>query len=267
MRKGLNHLSSSGAADGQIPVWNAAAQEWEPTNQNASGITGLTSADSSVTITDNGDGTLDLAAAGGGGGGGGASVPLDPASLNATYGDHFTGASLAGKWSRIGYVAGDEQYATGGGTWLEVDTPRGAANYWYQTAPAGNFTIVVKMLMVKGGAVMFGPLILDNSGNGVAAIPYNAPDAMLVGSVAAGSYGSASQNDGGTIHNTVASGQPVWLRLNKTGTAYKAAASTNGLMWRKWTPTLTSAITPTRIGFGGILGTAAQVAVDWFDVQ
>jgi hypothetical protein len=77
-------LNQSDATDNQGLVWSDALGIWLP----GFVVRGLTSADASVTITDNGDGTLDLAAAGGGGGGGGSAViayvAYEPASL-ATY--------------------------------------------------------------------------------------------------------------------------------------------------------------------------------------
>lgn len=66
VRPGLHQIDRSGATAGQVPVWDPASQTWKASNQ--SGITGLTSVDSSVTISDNGNGTLNLATAGGGGG-------------------------------------------------------------------------------------------------------------------------------------------------------------------------------------------------------
>lgn len=62
MQPGLHQLAQSAAADGQVPGWDNALGLWTPIDV----VRGLTSDDASVTVTDNGDGTLDLAAAGGG---------------------------------------------------------------------------------------------------------------------------------------------------------------------------------------------------------
>lgn len=70
MRIGLHDIAQSAATDGQVPGWDDLNGLWVPSTV----VRGLTSGDASVTITDNGDGTLDLAAAGGGGGGGGAGI-------------------------------------------------------------------------------------------------------------------------------------------------------------------------------------------------
>lgn len=58
MRPGPHHIGTTGATDGDALVYDADIDEYGP----GAVVTGLTSADSSVTITDNGDGTLDLAA-------------------------------------------------------------------------------------------------------------------------------------------------------------------------------------------------------------
>lgn len=66
MRAGPEHTGTTGATAGDGLVYDPDTDEYGP----GPVVQGLISADTSVTITDNGDGTLDLAAAGGGGGGG-----------------------------------------------------------------------------------------------------------------------------------------------------------------------------------------------------
>jgi hypothetical protein len=69
-RPGPEMIGTDGASDGDALVYNAATDEYEPgAGGGGGGITGLTSADATVDITDNGDGTLDLSAPGSGGGG------------------------------------------------------------------------------------------------------------------------------------------------------------------------------------------------------
>lgn len=194
---------------------------------------------------------------------------LDPTSLHATYGDHFTSSSLAAKWNRVGYVSGDEQHQMGGGTWMQIDTPRAAGNYWYQTCPAGDFTVTAKMLAASTGNVMVGPLIVDNTGKGVASFVYASSEGYYVGVLAGAVYNSTSFQIVATRMYIVAvSMLPVWLKLEKSGTAYRATASVNGQLWRKWTATVSPAsFTPTRMGFGAVFGTPDAMAIDWFNVQ
>lgn len=72
-------LFAPGAADG---VHGLVVEDEKVTGVTPV-LTGLTSGDSSVTITDNGDGTLNLAASGGGGGGG-SSAPVVKRTANGS---------------------------------------------------------------------------------------------------------------------------------------------------------------------------------------
>lgn len=213
-------------------------------------------------------------AAGGGGGGSGVSpFALDPATLHATYGDHFTGSSLAAKWSRAGsYVAGDETYQQGGGTFLKT-AQRAAGSYYYQAAPAGDFSLVMAVNFFTGVQQMFGLMIVDNSGNGVGGGWYNnAPDGPIVVQLVGAAYDGA--HNAGTSNpralNFINFGVRTWYKLVKSGTSYSIFLSTNGSTWSPWALSLTVAFTPTRIGFGTFYSGSTQagaVAIDFFDVQ
>src|SRR5690349_11230206 len=99
MRLGLHQLAQSGATDQQVPVWDDASDVWIPGDVS--------------------------------GGGGTSDDLLTPSSLNATYGDHFTGSSLDAKWTRVTYASGDETYQAGGGSWLQT-AARTTGAYYYQ---------------------------------------------------------------------------------------------------------------------------------------
>lgn len=198
-----------------------------------------------------------------------AAYPLDTRTLHSTYGDHFTGSSLDAKWTRRGsYVSGDEQHQMGGGTWMQVDTPRAAGSYWSQTAPSGDFTVVCKIMVGSTGNVMAGPMVLDSSGNGVGATIYASSEAYYVGVVAAGVFNSTLNANVVTRAYVVGvSMQPVWLKLHKSGTNYRAAMSINGVLWMEWTATISKVMTVDRIAFGPFFGTPDAFAIDWFDVE
>lgn len=69
-RPGPEMIGTDGASDGDALVYNAETDEYEPApggGGGGGGITGLTSADATVDITDNGDGTLDLSTSSGAG--------------------------------------------------------------------------------------------------------------------------------------------------------------------------------------------------------
>ena len=202
-----------------------------------------------------------------GGGGGGSSYALDPATLNATYGDHFTGASLDAAWTRVGYTSTGESYQKGGGTWLQQDTSKGAANYYWRTAPSGDFSIVMSGI-VYGDGKMFGPMILDSSGNGIQGAAYNSGDGHWTFGCTGASYNSTNTNISMPTGTHVNTGARTWYKLTKTGTSYVSTLSTNGQVWRPPTSAVTSfTTTPTRIGFGNIFGTCIGFAIDFFDVQ
>lgn len=198
----------------------------------------------------------------------GGGYPLDPAVLNATYGDHFKGASLDPKWTRVGYIASDETYQAGGGTYLLVNAPRTQANYYYQACPAGDFTMVMKAFCGHIASVMWGLMLMDNTGAGVGVAPYNAPDGAGLFPLTAGAYsGSGSSNDATPTNAVTSTGELAWYKLQKVGNVYTGSMSVNGLVWRSTNPTLTLGFVPTRMGFGGFLATSRQFGVDFFDVQ
>lgn len=194
-----------------------------------------------------------------------------PESLHATYGDDFDAASLAAKWTRVSYIAADEQYAQGAGTtWLEIDVARAAGSYYYQTASNVDLTLQAGLsCYLPSGGTMFGLLALDASGNGVGAGVYNSsPNGPLVGTVTAGVYDSATfAGAKGVAGPYISSGGKWHVQLNRVGTAWKMRFSTNGEIWSPWTATITKTITLARIGFGAFFGTPNAFAVDYFDVQ
>lgn len=196
-------------------------------------------------------------------------APIDPAVLNATYGDHFTGTDIdTGKWSRAGsYVNADD---SANNSWLVVEPGRTTGSYYYQTAPSGDWTIVMKYA-ASGATIMFGILVTDNSGNGIGAGLYNSGgsnNGPIVGNVSSGAYSSGFQEQFFPFGTGALNGGATWTKVEKSGGGYRTASSMNGEVWGPWTPTHTpSAFTPTRIGFGCFYNTVKHFQVDYFDVQ
>jgi hypothetical protein len=190
-------------------------------------------------------------------------LPTD-STLNATYGDHFTGSSLdTAKWTRYNISSGAETSYTDA-TVLEValaDTT--AARQYHQPAPSGDFSVVLRQSL-NGGGSMIGPMIIDSSGNGIAASQYG-DGAGYMWYVTAYAYGGT----GAILSTTVAvyNGQWNWVEINKSGTDYKWRISGNGFTWSSWSTTYSWAGTVDRVGFGRIYGTTAETwRVDSFNI-
>lgn len=223
--------------------------------------------DAAGALTNNGAGVLSWVAAGGGGGGSGP-IRTILKTLHATYGDDFTGASLAVKWSRAGNaVSGQESFQVDSDaatpTWMRWT--RGATGGWiYQTAPAGDFTLIGCLGGWNGSGVMHGPVIVDSAGTGVGATFYSSPSSYLVTSLTTMAYASNFAQGAGMTNPY--DGSRVWLRLRKSGTSYFVSASFDGEKWAPESTALTWAGTPTQIGFGHWFGANPIVDIDAFNV-
>lgn len=190
---------------------------------------------------------------------------------SGTYGDTFDTGSLDAKWTRVGFTSSDETYQVGTGSSEMQIAGRGAGNYYYQAAPAGDFDVIWAGEIYASAALMFGPIIVDNTGFGVAAGYYNSsPNGPLVGTVSSGAYDGAFQA-GPTppLGSTAMDGTTkTWIRLRKVGTAYSVAVSTDGEAWLTASSTISRSFTPTRVGFGPWYSTGmTNCKVDVFDVR
>lgn len=202
------------------------------------------------------------------------STPLTPSSLHATFGDHFAGASLDAKWTRVGYVSGDETYQAGGGSFLQI-APRATGNTYYYQASTGigsSFALVGKFIVQSASNTnAFGLIATDTSGNGAGVTMYTSStiDGAITMRISGGTFNTTFTQTIVTGAGTVArAGTPIWLRLNYASGVVTCQYSVNGIFWSDTSPTVTPpAFTLARVGFGGIQGTVSRVAIDWFDVQ
>lgn len=186
--------------------------------------------------------------------------------------DDFDGSSLGGAWTRVGYVSGDESYRQGrDGSWLQV-TGRAAGNYYYMTAPGGDFVVTMRSAWRVSATAMWGILITNSSGNGIGAGWYNSsPDGGIVGTIVGGGYTSGFTDCSNSLpKGTLAGGggEATWLQCQKSGNTYRIRGSIDGELWLPWSATYTpSSFTPTRVGFGGFYSSGvASFGVDLFDV-
>lgn len=264
---GLHSITSSSSNTLQRPTVNFRAG----TN------VGLTATDT------DGDGTLDTitihstgAAAGGGGGGGGSSgYDLDSYTIDGTYGDDFTAASLSGSWTRRNFTSGAETYQLGqAATYMRVvTTSRAAGDGYFRAAPGGDWTIAMKLISRwhagSKDRTSLAVCVVDSSGNGVAVQMYDAPIACLAIGLSSYTYDSTFQQTPAFTGSIILDHRPVWLSLRKSGTNYYGAFSVDGEAWSPETPAKSWAGTVDRIGMIaplGFLGASTHyVDVDWFN--
>jgi hypothetical protein len=207
---------------------------------------------------------------GGGGGGGTRAFGLDPATPDATYGDEFTGASLDAKWSRHNQTAGEETYQSGGlaSTLRVAYSTATASRYIYQTAPNGTnetWTTSVSWYQETNTGQMFALLMVDSSGNGVAALPYDNVNGLYLANVTGHVYTSslASISTLKPPPGYYQSGGRVWIRLRKATGLYAASYSLDGQDWSREATGTPTAFTPARVGIGRILGNQGNTIGVW----
>lgn len=293
-RIGLHQLAQSAAADGDLAAWDDAAGLWVPIAPPAAGMADPTTTKGDLIVRGasavgrlavGSDGqvlTADSTQAAGmkwaaAAAGGGDPFALNPATLHATYGEHFTGAALPAGWTRAGsYVSGDEAYQQGGGSWLR-SAARTPGSYYYRSAPSGDFSLVMSAIYYTNTSAMFGIICVDNTGAGVAGGWYNgSPNGPITAQLNTGtayngsSFTQPASSTGprGTVIGD--SGHRVWYKLTRVGNNWTTRLSMNGLVWSPPTAALGVTFTPTRIGFGCFFGGATiadGLAVDFLDVQ
>lgn len=124
-----------------------------------------------------------------------------------------------------------------------------AGRAYLRPAPAeADFQLIVKMRRDVGGH-MYGPIAVDDAGDGVIGSWYSSPASWLtLRSTGWGYSGGFTQ---GATESTPTGVH--WLRLTKSGTSYTTAYSLNGIAWSAETPALTWTGTPTKVGIGCIL--------------
>lgn len=214
--------------------------------------------------------TIDSTASGGGGGGGGGRPPLDSTTLHATYGDDFTAGTLDAKWTRRNLTSSDDSIDTSDYGCLITNIPNGspAGRGYLQMAPAGDFSIILSLVIWgtnNSANSMFGPMVIDSSGNGIGFSPYD-DEKAYIWNLSSYEYGSTGASMWWTAKDHFA-GQPHWLRIRKSGTTYYASASRDG---RRWSPEISGTWggTVDRIGFGKFYnaGVLMTTMVDRFNV-
>lgn len=192
-------------------------------------------------------------------GGGLALYPLDSVSLDGTFGDDFDEASLNARWSRHNQTSGEETYQLGprASTLRVIYSTATASRYIYQAAPNNtNETWDCSFSIYQNTTTnqMFGLLMVDSSGNGVAACMYDNASGLFLMNIASHAFSSQLSTTAYAL-GTHRYGQRVWIRLGKASGVYTASFSVDG---EAYSPTVTgtpTSFTPARVGVGRFNGT------------
>lgn len=250
-------------------------------------------AGANVTVDDTDPANPIVSAPGGGGSGSGVSAPDGtptvntlPAIPNAKDDEFNDGSGMSGpvnglnaKWSKRNlatpsWIVLDEAKAPG---CVMLDLPSGAAadQALYQSAPAGDFRLTVRMsFMVPtvGSRSMYGLFIVDTAGTGVC-ITMDDPNADVprLRTMTAWASGS-SLAVLGTRGHLWGNGADTYMSLRKSGGTYYAAAWHSERIMPVAVLEVSAAVafTPAHIGFGRSFQSPTQAAhlyVDWFRVS
>jgi hypothetical protein len=176
--------------------------------------------------------------------------------------DAFSGPALSSEWTRQTITSSHETLDSSG---MDLDVIGAGEGYYKSLASLGltasdDFTVEVEFGK-SSTAAMIGPWILDDSGTGVQASNYSNPNALLTLRASSWGYGgSFAQGVAGNVN-------PCRLRLRKQGTSYYSSRSVDGgATWSVETTAFTWTGTPTRVGFGSILNSAALTNIKPFKV-
>lgn len=202
------------------------------------------------------------------GGGGGSTRPyLDQTTLHSTYGDDFTAGSLDAKWTRRNLTT--ETFQTADDGWLQVSLGGSGSvdKQYHQTAPSGDFEVTLSMTQFSSGIEnMFGPMIIDSSGNGVGVSTYqNLAVLWNLSAYTYSSYGNQQYFNGSTASTSLGTGGlHHWLRIKKVGTTYTGYFSLDGRQWSNALAgsSVTWSGTVNRIGFGRWYYPASMTVLD-----
>lgn len=220
----------------------------------------------------------------------GSPYPLDRYTIDGTYGDDFTAASLSGSWTRRNYVSGAETYQVGiDATYLRIDTTgRANGDGYLRAAPSGDWTFATKYItrFMGTNTQNLGLVVVDTNGTGINAFFYaGAPASLIVTDLTTyTSYGGNYTQPGGSGVSPnkaifeapfrLMLERPVWISLRKSGTSYFGAYSFDGEVWSPESPGRTWTGTVDRVGLlhgtlGNVGGSATPsvtpIDIDWFN--
>lgn len=293
----LGDVDTTGVADNDVLAYDSGTSTWGPAAAGGSGsvatdaiwdakgdIAGGTGAntaarlavgtDGHVLTADSGETTgMKWAAVAASGGG----YALDSYTLDATYGDDFTAASLGtALWTRRGITSGAETYQVGKeATYLRIaQTGLTRGDGYYQSAASGDWTVACAAVSrYIGDPIGWGLSVVDSAGSGLDVMVYNASRRLyLLPTTTYSTYGGggvAGSIDFLVSHPWV-SHEKAWFYLRKSGTSYYASYSFDGEAWgpevgpASWAGTVDRwGLVYTCLGNAGAAG--SYIDIDWFN--
>jgi hypothetical protein len=238
----LGDVNAPTPGDGDVLTWDAGSSEWTAAAPSAPG--------------------------------GSSAYSLDDVTLHATYGDHFTGSSLAAKWTRRNLGDQLEQYAVSGGSWLRAFIDGSTVDkQWTQSLSPVPTDVEVFIGFTYHGLATnddgIGPFIIDSTGAGFGAYFLGTVDTFRSTTLTA--YVKATEVDAAITNRSVRAQQKRWIAVRRLAlehaTLYVARFSDDGCTWTDNCGLVASSVTPDRIGWGRMQGTPrCEIGIDVFNV-
>jgi len=229
------------------------------------------------TVTVVNTGTVQTGPAGPPGASGTSRAPLDSYTLDGTFGDDFTEASLNARWTRRNFTGSNETYQSGlGATCILITmTGRTGGDAYFQTAPAGDWTFMMSGFILNALLPFWSIVAVNSSGTGIGTFSAGSPNVIGLGTITTyTSYGGTFvAQDHPAVTPVMVAAAKYWQYLRKSGTTYYHAYGLSGEQWSTEV-SLTSGVTVDRVGmmahpysYGTASGgtTASSMLVDVFN--
>lgn len=184
-------------------------------------------------------------------------------ATDPTYGDDMVGPVIKGIWTKRN-IAQTETFITPTKVRGSYVNHRAMQLHFdaqgdniLQTAPAGDFELIVGIRNLSNYGTMSGLMIVDSAGSGVGFSPYN-DGSCYTWNISTYNYGSTGTQLAGAA--PVLNGA-FWLSLKKVGTNYTGKISTDGVTWSSGVTT-GNAFTVNRMGIGRLFTTGGDITID-----
>ncbi len=180
----------------------------------------------------------------------GSSPPyLDSTTLDGTYGDEFTGASLDGKWTPLNVPA--PGFQAGDGSHLFIDfSGVNPANITEPGPTTDEFDVIASFShFVNAVDAMVGLYIVSSTGTGVGSCLRVYDATHLVYNLVSYAYDSIGVSTG-LVVTPADLGAKLWMLFQKRSGLYVSRYSRDGTNWSRPVQYTPPAFTPAKIGIG-----------------